>query len=871
MKAKAPWNMCCRILLAGLGGHLWAADVTWTGNISSNWYDPNNWNPVTVPTNTDKVIITEAPAGRMPVCWIPEGGTTLVRSVELGTGTTTVTLTTMGLGVLACEEDFRVGARGILTHLTNGGSVAEHKLSVVCRDFILDTGGRVDVTACGFQGTNGPGYSAGGAGVYWPGASHGGRGGTTFKVDSMPTYGSPSQPVDLGSGGALTNDPVHVAGGGAVRIVATGTATLHGTIQANGTNRTLRRAGGSGGSIWIEAGTLQGTGWLIADGGSRGDSASGGGAGGRIALSYTSLAESAALTVFVRGGRSGGVRTAEMGTFAPPPTYFAGKDVVVTEALFALAPGEYEMNSLLINTNGALEICAGSGVVSRLVVNGTLTVRSNGWLYVRGDTNTLYGTGCEIVAQNALIDRGGGISASGKGFWRRTGPGAGQWLSSAYWTGGSHGGDGGITYLTHPRGYTYGSPTNPTSLGCGAVTNVSDGGGAVKLTVSGTLTLNGVVAADGLDEAGGSPAAYRGGGSGGSVWIQCGTLTGSGVISARGGHRLLSTSDGSGGGSGGRVALYAGDRSGFTGSIVVAGGRGGEYSGLGYPYDRGRAGTFFAPQFAVPPGGNLVLTNDMAIPAGFTYYFTTVLITNGAALELQSDTNAVGAGSGGTNYGVGATIVAQNLTVAQGSFLSADALGFRVNQGPGKGNKGATYGTGGSYGGKGGYSLWSPLPSPTWGESISNRPTALGSGGSAGSDLNLGSGGGALRIDVGGQPPGSGVLLLDGRICADGGRQMANYVGAGSGGSVWLTAGRILGSGVISARGGTATNFPYCTGGGGGRVAVYYYVATEAFPSGTVQCDVSGGPGGTNSVSAEPGTCYVEQLSSVRGTLWMLW
>src|SRR5207245_1030579 len=44
--------------------------------------------------------------------------------------------------------------------------------------------------------------------------------------------------------------------------------------------------------------------------------------------------------------------------------------------------------------------------------------------------------------------------------------------------------------------------------------------------------------------------------------------------------------------------------------------------------------------------------------------------------------------------------------------------------------------------------------------------------------------------------------------------------GGGSGGSLWLTAGRLLGAGTISANGGSG-GLPVGGGGGGGRIALY--------------------------------------------------
>ena len=79
--------------------------------------------------------------------------------------------------------------------------------------------------------------------------------------------------------------------------------------------------------------------------------------------------------------------------------------------------------------------------------------------------------------------------------------------------------------------------------------NFSQGGGAIRLEVAGTLTVNGAVTANG------KAALFQntGGGAGGSVWLNVGTLSGNGAITANGG---AGEPVNGGGGGGGRVALY---------------------------------------------------------------------------------------------------------------------------------------------------------------------------------------------------------------------------------------------------------------------------------------------------------------------------
>ena len=114
--------------------------------------------------------------------------------------------------------------------------------------------------------------------------------------------------------------------------------------------------------------------------------------------------------------------------------------------------------------------------------------------------------------------------------------------------GGSHGG-----YSYGRKGQLYGSITEPTAPGSGG--DKYGSGGAIRLEVK-ELVNNGTIFAT----YGGGDSDNEGSrGSGGSIWITCDTLTGSGFIGAEGGgHHFTGNptkySNGSGGG-GGRIAV----------------------------------------------------------------------------------------------------------------------------------------------------------------------------------------------------------------------------------------------------------------------------------------------------------------------------
>src|SRR6185369_15366782 len=106
-------------------------------------------------------------------------------------------------------------------------------------------------------------------------------------------------------------------------------------------------------------------------------------------------------------------------------------------------------------------------------------------------------------------------------------------------------------------GISYDSSTNPTDFGstgsfgqCGSP-NYGGGGGLIRLNVSGALTVNGSLSANGGDA---GIFTWNGGSGGGTVNIYAGTITGTGSISSNGG----AGDNRGGGGGGGLIAITRG-------------------------------------------------------------------------------------------------------------------------------------------------------------------------------------------------------------------------------------------------------------------------------------------------------------------------
>src|SRR4029077_11127240 len=155
---------------------------------------------------------------------------------------------------------------------------------------------------------------------------------------------------------------------------------------------------------------------------------------------------------------------------------------------------------------------------------------------------------------------------------------------SAGTSGGSYGGLGGAPIGA--ANSTYGTAQNPKDPGSGGGTLLRIGGncgGVIKLSAQ-SLTVNGIVRADG---GAGTGDSFAGGGSGGSIRIDVGALTGAGQILARGGSGLSV----SGGGGGGRVAIYYSDATNFNlaAQVSVSG-------GAGASAINGQAGTIYLQQ-----------------------------------------------------------------------------------------------------------------------------------------------------------------------------------------------------------------------------------------------------------------------------------
>ena len=710
---------------------------------------------------------------------------------------------------------------GVVTHAP--GLVSGMNLTIA-GNMTVGINCSVNANGAGYPGGQGPGAgkpdttgSYGGGG-----ASYGGSG-TSSSAAAGTLYGDLRNPIALGSGGGsgYGGSNSGSSGGGAIRLTVNGVLQVDGRLEANG-NDGNHAGAGSGGSLLLTVGALTGSGLLRTYGGyssryNTGGPSGGSGGGGRIALYYT--VNNFGGYIVAAGNSSDNYGRAAAGTIFLKQTSQTNGDLWIT-------------NDGSLGVGTILDAPATFDNV-RVFGSGALASPYLGILDV-------------TILQNCTVETGSYISASGRGYAGGQGPGHGnnEIAGSTGGAGGSFGGEG--TNTTVLAGSTYGKlkdpigPADGTHSGSGGGSGFGGsygggaGGGAIRLTV------NGVLQVDGRLEANGNDGNHAGAGSGGSLLLSVGTLTGAGYVTTYGGYSSRYNTGGpsGGGGGGGRIALYyANSLAGFTGTLSAAGGGSDNYGRAG-------AGTIFVKQ-PTQTQGDLWVQNDANVGAGTVlnepYTFDNIRVWNQGRLTPPY------------NGSLNLTILG-NCIIQSGGYITASSRGYAGSQGVGKGSDDST-GNGG--GGGGGYGGLGKSGSASGGIVYGSQtlPIDLGSGGGSGfgGSYGGGAGGGAIRLTV------NGVLQVDGRLEANG--NDGNHAGAGSGGSLLLSVGTLTGAGYVTTYGGYSSRYntggPSGGGGGGGRIALYYANSLAGF-TGTLS---AAGGGSDNYGTATAGTIYTQKTA----------
>ncbi len=252
----------------------------WVARTAGNASDPANWSYGRVPQTGDRILLGTFSTADMTWNGGVNGLTdTVAEWLQRVEYTGTVTFATTYEAHDATFTNLTVTGNvtidnGVWTHPAND-AVQSYRLSVsVGGNFALAAAAKIDAKLKGYAVGK---YPAGGAlGV------HGGS-----RSNFAQVYGDVYAPADIGAGGR------NYAGGGAVWLDIVGTCVLDGSINANTQQNSsiyTDNASGAGGSIFVRAAAVSGTGTLLANGamsGGDGGVALRGtpaGSGGRIAV-----------------------------------------------------------------------------------------------------------------------------------------------------------------------------------------------------------------------------------------------------------------------------------------------------------------------------------------------------------------------------------------------------------------------------------------------------------------------------------------------------------------------------------------------------------------------------------------------------------
>ena len=365
---------------------------TWAGASGARWDAESSWDPEGVPAEGDVVLV---PAGSSVLL---DGLTAHLGFVDIaGTVTCTNWTTCLEADTFIVRKDGKVTCAG---PVTNEAEMCRAYLKGV--DVIVEAGGSVDATGKGWAGgkarSSGIGYGPGAAqrkdSMF--GGAHGGLGSGKPSVDDVAClatniYGNASAPETAGSGGTGANG---TAGGGVVRIEATGRVTVNGSVLANGMDSGNYSGGGAGGSIYITCTTFAGTHGLVRARGGNSSTSYGGAShsagGGRVAILFDTTAQQAF------GAPTDCEFSADCGPFLGPG-----------ESSFSQAyPGSvYFSSDALLNRSGFTLF----GQLDFANVTTKWTVDSlrmtNGWAMLARDDVEMEVLGDFEVTGKALVDR----------------------------------------------------------------------------------------------------------------------------------------------------------------------------------------------------------------------------------------------------------------------------------------------------------------------------------------------------------------------------------------------------------------------------------------------------------------------------------
>lgn len=568
-----------------------AGKKTWIAAADGLASDGANWTPSGAPGASDDILF-DGNFSNARCTWDSAAGHAVASWTQTAAYTGTIDFDTTyddgDFPVFAIAGDAMVNG-GKWTHRANA-AVQTNRLSVtVGGDFTVGSGVQITASNKGYAANKFPAGSAIGV--------HGGSVNDLSKV-----YGDFRHPIDIGSGGGTAN----MTGGGAIHIVVTGDATIDGTLAANPNQGSAQNAIGAGGSIYLQAASVTGSGSITAAG-STADATLNDGAGGRIAVVCTTATElSFPKANFRCNGSTGGYgHSSGGGTIFVKTASQQNGTLIVTHNILGITyvrwfPTKRGVTPIPVGESWTLDtlefrgygvLCVPEGTSLSVPLSGisSASTREAGILYEGGALDfgsapyTLTGNWtfcadapytfdgdvtvqgganlggfkfsghytndfakCDVTVDGDLVIASGGYATV-----ELCGPNEAN--ATAACGGGfpMHGGQ----MATVSGNHCYDSVFDPAYPGHfarnGDQGNVGVGGGALMLTVTGDLVVDGRISADGTVRSKSSAAA-------GSVNITAKTLSGTGSITATGKPGSIQWDNGYNG-VGGRVAVRVTD------------------------------------------------------------------------------------------------------------------------------------------------------------------------------------------------------------------------------------------------------------------------------------------------------------------------
>jgi len=249
----------------------------WTGEADTDFATDGNWvdrvgAPTTAPNGPSASVFIPEGVANQPTSSVPISvGDFRIGPLTNGSGTATFTAKTLGTNEVGGVLNVYPG--GTLTHPINGSTEAYKLNFTVGGDVMVASGGKIVTDGKGYWPGNGPGTHSGRPGY----PCYGGAGYSDLKC-----YGSITEPTSLGSTSSYNSESWYGFGGGAVYLSTRGSFRNDGAVSAN----SLAGKGGcsgTGGSVYLRAARLTGTGSVKANGGH--------GGGGRVSLVQTEGAD----------------------------------------------------------------------------------------------------------------------------------------------------------------------------------------------------------------------------------------------------------------------------------------------------------------------------------------------------------------------------------------------------------------------------------------------------------------------------------------------------------------------------------------------------------------------------------------------------